>query len=116
MTFLLAAAAGAFGALARYLLSGVVQEGTRSNLPVGTLSVNLLGAFLLGLVAGIDRFDSLPTIAAAGFLAGLTTFSTWMIETIRLGIAPVTRRAVLNLTIPLIAGIALAWIGYSLTG
>ena len=115
MTFLLATVAGAFGALARYVMSGVVQEGSRSNFPVGTLSVNLLGAFLLGLVAGIDQLDSLPTLLAAGLLGGFSTFSTWMVETLRLGLAPVSARAVLNLAVALLAGVALAGVGYSLT-
>jgi CrcB protein len=116
MTFLLASLAGGLGALARYAMSGVVQQGTRSDFPVGTLSVNLLGAFLLGLVAGIDQLDSLPSLLAAGFLGGFSTFSTWMMETARLGLAPPTTRAVLNVAIALLAGVALAGIGYSLTG
>jgi fluoride exporter len=115
MTFVLAAVAGALGAVARYWMSGVVQEGTRSDFPVGTLSVNLAGAFLLGLVAGIDGLDSVPTLVAAGFLGGFTTFSTWMIETIRLGLAPLTSRAALNIVVALLAGVALAAVGYSLT-
>lgn len=115
MTLLLASMAGALGAVARYVLSGVVQEGTRSDLPIGTLCVNLAGAFLLGLVAGIDQLDSLATLVGAGLLGGFTTFSTWMVETMRLGLAPLTSRAVLNVAIALLAGVALAGIGYSLT-
>lgn len=116
MTFVLASVAGALGAVARYLLSGVVQERTRSSLPVGTLSVNLAGAFLLGMVAGIDQLASTPTLLAAGFLGGFTTFSTWMVESIRLGLAPPTSKALFNLGAALLAGVALAGIGYSLTG
>ena len=78
--------AGSIGALCRYLLSGVLQERTRSDFPVGTLAVNLVGAFLLGLVTGTDNLQSTATLTAVGFLGGFTTFSTWMIETIRLGI------------------------------
>ncbi len=112
---LLATFAGAVGALSRYLLSGFVQEHSNSDLPVGTLAVNLTGAFLLGLVVGVDQLQSAATLTAAGFLGGFTTFSTWMIETVRLGIPPLRTRAILNLAVTLIAGVALAAAGYSLT-
>ena len=111
---LLVTLAGAFGALVRYLLSGFVQQ-RDTDLPVGTLAVNLSGAFLIGIVAGIDDLQSTIALIAVGFLGGFTTFSTWMIETIRLGIPPLRRRAVFNLTTTLIAGMALAAAGYSLT-
>ncbi|HKZ19292.1 MAG TPA: CrcB family protein [Acidimicrobiia bacterium] len=112
---ILAALAGAVGALARYLLSGVVQQRIDRDLPVGTLAVNLSGALLIGVVVGIDHLQSSATLIAAGFLGGFTTFSTWMIETIRLGIPPLRSRALFNLIITLIAGVALAAVGYSLT-
>lgn len=115
MTFLVATVAGAVGAVCRYLLSGVVQERTRSDFPVGTFTVNLVGAFLLGLTAGIDDLQSTATLAAVGFLGGFTTFSTWMIETIGLGIPSIRSRAAVNLALTLLAGVALAAGGYSLT-
>jgi len=116
MTLLLATFAGAVGAVCRYLLSGLVQRQTRSDFPLGTLAVNLVGALLLGLIAGTDEFQSAAILAGAGFfLGGFTTFSTWMIEIIRLGIPPLRARAVANLALTLFAGVALAAVGYSLT-
>lgn len=115
MTFLVTVLAGALGAVGRYLLSGAVQQRSRSDFPVGTLIVNLAGAFLLGLVAGADNLQSTATLAAAGFLGGFTTFSTWMIETIRLGIRPIRSRSLANLALALLGGVALAAAGYSLT-
>jgi len=112
---LLVTLAGAVGALVRYLLSGFVQQRVDSDLPVGTLAVNLSGAFLIGIVAGTDGLQTSATLIMTGFLGGFTTFSTWMIETIRLGIPPLRSRALFNLTITLIAGVALAAAGYSLT-
>jgi CrcB protein len=106
---------GAVGALSRYLLSGLVQQRLDSDLPVGTLAVNLSGALLIGVVVGIDDLQSTATLIATGFLGGFTTFSTWMIETIRLGIPPLRSKALINLVITLIAGVALAAAGYSLT-
>lgn len=109
------AVAGAVGALTRYLLSGFVQQRVDTDLPVGTLAVNLSGALLIGVVVGIDHLQSIATLIASGFLGGLTTFSTWMTETIRLGIPPLRSRALFNLIITLIAGVAFAAAGYSLT-
>jgi CrcB protein len=111
----LATVAGAFGALTRYLLGGFVQERTRTDLPTGTFVVNVMGAFLLGLVVGIDDLGSTLTLTAAGFLGGFTTFSTWMFETVSLGVPPLRLRALFNLALTLIGGLALAAAGYSLT-
>jgi CrcB protein len=111
----LATVAGAVGALTRYLLGGYVQQQTRSDLPVGTFAVNMIGAFLLGLVVGLDNLVSTLTMTAAGFLGGFTTFSTWMFETVSLGVAPLRPRALLNLALTLIGGLAVAAAGYSLT-
>jgi CrcB protein len=115
MTFLVLTVAGAIGGWCRYALSGAVQGRTPSDFPLGTLAVNLSGAFILGLLVGIDNLQSATTMAAAGFLGGFTTFSTWMMETIRLGLPTFTRRAFTNLALSFIAGVALAGAGYSLT-
>jgi fluoride exporter len=113
MTLVVATIAGAFGALGRYVLSGWVQERTGSPLAVGTLAVNLAGAFLLGLLAGVGDADSMAVIAGAGFLGGFTTFSTWMLETVRLGVVPLRSGAIVNVTVMLASGLALAAFGYS---
>jgi CrcB protein len=115
MTTVVVAVAGSVGALARYVLSGVLQRRSRTGLPVGTAGVNLLGAFLLGLIVGVSD-GSLWWTAAAGFTGGLTTFSTWMIETIGLGVVPrPTARAVANVAVVATLGVALAALGYHLT-
>lgn len=114
MTLLVLSIAGSFGAAARYLVSGWVQTWGRTDFPLGTMAVNLAGAFALGLVAGLDGVESGPLLAVVGFLGGFTTFSTWMIETIRQG--PWSARAALNLALPLIGGVAAAALGFTLTG
>lgn len=106
--------AGSAGAVARYLVSGWVQGSSRSDFPVGTMTVNLVGAFALGLVAGLDGVESGPLLALTGFLGGFTTFSTWMVETIRLG--PWSLRAAWNLSLSLLGGVAAAAVGFILTG
>jgi CrcB protein len=114
MTVLLASLAGAVGAVCRYAVSGWAQRTSGSDYPVGTLAVNLAGSFLLGVTVGIDQLGSTTSLVAAGFFGGFTTFSTWMVETIRLGF-PRSFRASASIFVSLIAGVALAAAGYSLT-
>ncbi len=123
MTWLLVGVLGALGALARYGVSGVVQRRWRTTFPVGTLAVNLTGAFAAGLLLGITSGRSVPDFAlfagGIGFLGGYTTFSTWMVETVlaaESGGRSGKRRAAENLAVPLIAGVAAVWIGFVLGG
>jgi fluoride exporter len=93
---------GFAGAVARYLLDGWVSDRTAGQFPFGTLAVNLIGSFLLGLLFAVtvDR-SVLPAELRAplgvGFIGAFTTFSTLMLESWRLvegGAAPL---AALNL-------------------
>ena len=113
MTLLLVSVAGAIGALIRYLISGWVQAAATIDFPLGTLTVNITGAFAGGLIMGTGSLESVTALAAMGFLGGFTTFSTWMVETIRLG--PRSPRALLNLALSLTGGVAVAAAGFALT-
>ncbi len=79
------AAAGAAGAVCRYVVDGAVQERWGGPFPMGTLVVNLSGSFLLGLLTGLAErapgLDGLRAVLGAGFAGGFTTFSTLMYET-----------------------------------
>ena len=123
MTWVVIGVMGALGALARYGVSGVVQRRWRTAFPIGTLVVNITGAFAAGLLLGVATGRSVPDLAliavGVGFLGGYTTFSTWMVETVlaaeaggRVG----ARRAGENLAVPLVAGVAAVWIGFVLGG
>lgn len=114
MSLLLASIAGSAGAVCRYLVSGWVQRGSTSGLPVGTLTVNVLGAFGLGLVVGAGSLESMAAIVFAGFFGGFTTFSTWMVETVRLGLPG--RQAMVNIVASVVVGVAAAAVGYTLVG
>ncbi|MEA5455407.1 CrcB family protein [Sinomonas sp. JGH33] len=79
--------AGGVGAGARFVLDGVVRSKARTALPWGTITINVTGSFLLGLVAGALTRGApleLQMIAGTGFLGGYTTFSTASVETVRL--------------------------------
>ena len=83
---LLIGMAGALGALARYLLGGLVQRYAGVTFPWGTFVVNISGAFLFGLVWSLveQRLVISPearVIVLSGFLGAFTTFSSFMFET-----------------------------------
>jgi len=84
MPVLMVALGGAFGAVARYGLSGWVQTQLSTTFPAGTMVVNVLGSFLLGL--SLPLFESLAwsvevrTMVTLGFLGAFTTFSTFSYE------------------------------------
>lgn len=113
MTIFIGAFAGSVGAVARYLIADAIQRRTKSTMPIGTAVVNLVGAFGVGVVLGIDASPTGWLLAVAGFTAGFTTFSTWMVETTRLGVLPrPSLRATANLVLLSILGIACAALGY----
>ena len=81
---LLIAAGGALGALFRYYLSGLPYRYTEGSFPWGTLLVNLLGAFIIGLMWGLTEDESvssyLKSFVFIGVIASFTTFSTFALE------------------------------------
>lgn len=88
-TVVLIAIGGAFGAVARYAVDGWVSEATRASFPWGTLAVNASGSLALGLLyaLAIER-AALPAELRGplgiGFIGAYTTFSTFMLESLRL--------------------------------
>ena len=77
-----------FGGILRYLLSQFVQSKFLSAFPFGTLTVNIIGCFLIGLVFGLtDRGTLTPEwrlFLATGMIGGFTTFSAFSFETVGL--------------------------------
>ncbi|HTR90048.1 MAG TPA: fluoride efflux transporter CrcB [Solirubrobacteraceae bacterium] len=108
------AALGAVGALARILLEDLVSVKLPLAFPVGTLAVNLSGAFILGVLAGATLTGSAYTLAGGASLGAYTTFSTWMLETHSL--AEDTRRqaALANIILSAALGLAAAALGHAL--
>ncbi|WP_296198427.1 CrcB family protein [uncultured Microbacterium sp.] len=86
--FVLVALAGGVGAVARFVLDGVVRSWLRRPTVRGTVLINVSGSLLLGLIAGLAAGSVLSPVAAAiigtGFLGGYTTFSTASYEAVRL--------------------------------
>lgn len=75
---------GAIGSWARFQVGASVAR-RPSDFPFGTFVVNLTGGFLLGLLTGLSVTGDALLLFGTGLLGGYTTFSTWMVETERLG-------------------------------
>ncbi len=89
MNYLLVGIGAGIGGSLRYWLSAVVYKILPTYFPFGTLAVNVIGSFILGiLIFGLDEKELLsPTLKlllAIGFCGGFTTFSTFSFETINL--------------------------------
>jgi CrcB protein len=110
------AALGGAGAVARFALDGTVSQRTGSGFPWGTLAVNLSGAFVLGLLNGMDVAGDALLLAGTGALGSYTTFSTWVLESHRLGEDGEPARLWLNVAISLLGGLAAAALGRALGG
>jgi fluoride exporter len=78
---------GFLGAISRFLLSGFVQKSFNTLFPIGTLSVNILGSFIIGFAALFFENIVAPEYKAlviTGFLGALTTFSTFSLENVNM--------------------------------
>jgi CrcB protein len=117
VTILLVALGAAVGAPARYLTDRWVQTRHDSVFPWGTLTVNIVGSFLLGLLVGGAAAGGVPaavlTTLGIGFCGALTTYSTFGYETVRLAADGSFLYAVANAALSVAAGLGAAWLGYA---
>jgi CrcB protein len=102
---------GGCGALARFGLTLFVADRLHPHLPLGTMAVNVSGAFLLGLLVGLSPGDDARLVLGAGALGSYTTFSAWMLETQRVGEAGKGRIAVANILLSIALGLAAVYLG-----
>jgi len=118
---LLVACAGGLGALARWGLTLVLQRFSPAAFPGGTLGVNVIGCFLLGLLAEL-ALERTPLggharyVLLVGFLGAFTTFSTFGYETLILLREGAALRAALNVGLSVGLGLAACWGGVALAG
>jgi CrcB protein len=98
-------AAGAVGSVARYLIG---RAGAKAAWPWPVLLVNVAGSLLAGMAMHTDA----ALIVVTGFAGGLTTFSTFSVETVQLAMAGRWRAAVANVAANLALGLAAAALGW----
>ncbi|UEJ83862.1 fluoride efflux transporter CrcB [Brachybacterium halotolerans subsp. kimchii] len=113
--FVLLSLAGGVGAVARFVVDGIVRSRVSGAMPWGTVLINISGSLLLGLVTGMLGAQllspELQVVLGAGFLGGYTTFSTASVETARLLQERRVLYALGNLLGSLVVGSAAAALG-----
>ena len=102
---------GGVGAVCRLLVDRAVSRRARPGFPVGTLVVNVSGAWLLGLLGAMTLSPDEALLAGTAFVGAYTTFSTWMLETQRLAEERRGLPAALNIVISVVLGLAAVWLG-----
>lgn len=107
---------GSLGALMRFIVSNSVTEKLGGNFPYGTLTVNVVGSFVMGFLAMflVERMGLDPLLRLGifvGFLGAFTTFSTFSMETLNLFEQGETLRALANMFVSVILSVLALWLG-----
>jgi CrcB protein len=107
---------GFLGAVARYGLSGLTHRWYQGSFPLGTLFVNLIGCFLIGLIMALVRDQGMfsPVVRSAltiGLLGAFTTYSSFAYETLALLSDQQYGLAIFNTLAQLVLGLAAVWMG-----
>ena len=123
MNALLVFLGGGLGSLARWSLTASIQSLAEKTalhrFPIGILTCNVLGCFLIGCLFGYFATRNTPPwvfpLLATGFLGGFTTFSTFAKDTHSLWISGLTHLALLKITLSVALGVAAVFLGIKLT-
>src|SRR5215475_8096247 len=117
MNILLVGIGGALGSISRYLLGTWIQSLSRSlDFPFGTLTVNLLGCFVIGFLSQLAESRGAFTSESRAFvfigiLGGFTTFSSFGNDTINLFRDGESFNALMNVCSNVLIGLTLVWLG-----
>jgi fluoride exporter len=117
MNLALIAVAGGLGAVARFMTDGFFAARDSGRIPFGTLTVNLVGSFLLGVLTGLSLSHGTAAwhlVLGTGFCGGFTTFSTASLEVVRIWADPNNDDRLLAIgygSVTLLAALALAAVG-----
>ncbi|MDD8017613.1 MAG: fluoride efflux transporter CrcB [Bacteroidota bacterium] len=114
--FLFIGLGGFLGSIARYWLATAVYKSLGESFPYGTLSVNIIGCFMIGFLMTVfeERFLALPELRlflVVGILGGFTTFSSFSYETIALLRAGNFLYGSLNVLLSVVVCLVFTWIG-----
>ena len=119
MIVLFVALAGSLGAVARFIVDGLIRTKLVGPFPWGTFLVNVSGSLLLGVLTGLVMFHAAPstltTVMGVGFCGGYTTFSTTNFETARLVAERHFASAWISPVATMICTVAAAWVGLAIT-
>lgn len=103
------------GGVGRYLLTILIQNRFLTSIPYGTLAVNIIGCFFIGIIYGLAEKMNIKAewqlFLATGILGGFTTFSSFSYETISLFREQQYSYALLNIGMSIFLGLAATLIG-----
>jgi CrcB protein len=105
------AALGSVGAVARFSLDRFISIRAPAGFPFGTLAVNASGALVLGLLTGLALSGDALLLSGSATIGSYTTFSTWMLETHRLGEDGRFTSGAVNVLVSVAVGIGAAALG-----
>lgn len=108
----------ATGGTLRYLLSLFFLAKGLNKFPWATLSVNLIGCFIIGIIYAVieksNQGENIRLLLATGFCGGFTTFSAFAIENLQLLKLEATTTAIFYIALSVVLGILLSFVGYFL--
>jgi fluoride exporter len=109
---------GGVAAAARFAIDAEIATRAHREFPLGIFAVNVSGALAIGVAAGAALHGAALTIVAGGGIGSYTTFSTWILDSHRLGVGGHADLAWLNVGLSLAAGFAAVsfghWLGAAL--
>lgn len=114
MTVLFVALGAAVGAPLRYVLDRAVQRRHTTGFPFGTLTVNVVGSLVLGVLVGLPASAGLSALLGVGLCGALTTYSTFGYETFQLLRNRAYLFAGLYVVVSLFAGLGAAYLGIAI--
>lgn len=121
MDFLLVAVGGAIGSMARYGADLVTMR-WHHLFPIGTFAVNVIGSFIIGVIAGGLALEAHPQfhhqarlLLAVGLCGGFTTFSSFSLETLTLLRAGQATTALSYIALSVLLCLGATALGYALT-
>lgn len=108
---------GFLGSVTRYVISISIQSRIEHGFPFGTLTVNIIGCFVIGILIGVSLSksitisDNIKLFISTGFLGGFTTFSAFSAETLALIDKGDLSIAFLYAALSVFLGLSATWIG-----
>ena len=110
---------GGLGAMARFSLSILLRPSSLTQVPLPNLTANLLGCFLIGLLARVFEIHApgrpvWQFFLLTGILGGFTTFSSFGLETLRLYENRAYAQILIYVGVSVVGGLVLVWVGSEL--
>jgi CrcB protein len=118
-SILIVGSGGFLGSIFRYIISLFVDKKFGSPIPYGTLTVNILGSFVMGIVIGVASRQAMPgnnwkVFLTTGFCGGFTTFSAFAFENVNLIQQRLVNVSLLYSALSIVLGFAAMFAGIAL--